>query len=235
MTHIPQDYIERCYAGWLGKVIGVRLGAPVEGWTYERIRQTYGELTHYPRQYNDFAADDDTNGPLFYLRALEQVAPGERLTAQHVAQALLNFAPRLHGFFWWGGYGVSTEHTAYLNLYHGIPAPRSGSIVQNGATVAEQIGGQIFIDSWGLVSPGNPKQAARLAREAASVTHDGNGIYGGVFIAVCIALAFELRDAGDIVECALNYIPEDCEYTRIVRAVMDYHCQHPDNWHDCFA
>ncbi len=235
MTRIPQDYIERCYAGWLGKIIGVRLGAPVEGWTYERIRQTYGELTHYPQQYNDFAADDDTNGPLFYLRALEQVAPGERLTAQHVAQALLNFAPRLHGFFWWGGYGVSTEHTAYLNLYHGIPAPRSGSIAQNGATVAEQIGGQIFIDSWGLVSPGNPKQAARLAREAASVTHDGNGIYGGIFIAVCIALAFELRDASDIVECALNYIPEDCEYTRVVHAVMDYHCQHPDNWHDCFA
>ena len=203
------------------------------GWTYERIRQTYGELTHYPRQYNDFAADDDTNGPLFYLRALEQVAPGERLTAQHVAQALLNFAPRLHGFFWWGGCGVSTEHTAYLNLYHGIPAPRSCRLQnrrhrgradwrtdiyrQLGAGVAGQL------------------EAGRAWRGAASVTHDGNGIYGGIFIAVCIALAFELRDAGDIVECALNYIPEDCEYTRVVRAVMDYHCQHPDNWHDCFA
>jgi len=21
-----------------------------------------------------------------------------------------------HGFFWWGGYGISTEHTAYENL-----------------------------------------------------------------------------------------------------------------------
>ena len=38
------------------------------------------------------------------------------------------------------------------------------------------IGGQIFIDTWGLVSPGNPDQAARFAKEAASVTHGGNGI-----------------------------------------------------------
>lgn len=44
-----------------------------------------------------------------------------------------------------------------------------------------RIGGQIFIDTWGLVSPGNPDQAARFAKEAASVTHGGNGIYGGIF------------------------------------------------------
>lgn len=42
-----------------------------------------------------------------------------------------------------------------LNLRNGITAPRSGSIEQNGSTMAEQIGGQIFIDSWGLVSPNN--------------------------------------------------------------------------------
>ena len=92
MTRIPQDYIERCYAGWLGKVIGVRLGAPVEGWTYERIRQTYGELTHYPQQYNDFAADDDANGPLFYLRALEQVlkSRSRKVFSKRLCHGLLN-------------------------------------------------------------------------------------------------------------------------------------------------
>ena len=68
------------------------------------------------------------------------------------------------------GYGVSTEHTAYLNLRNGITAPRSGSIEQNGHVAAEQIGGQIFIDTWGLVTPGNPDLAAKLAQKAASVT-----------------------------------------------------------------
>ncbi len=232
---IPHDYIERCYAGWLAKIIGIRLGAPIEGWTYERILKEYGELTVYPRRYNDFAADDDSNGPVFFLKAVDFLKPGEELVPRHVAEALLNYAPREHGFFWWGGYGVSTEHTAYLNLLNGIPAPRSGSVEQNGSTVAEQIGGQIFIDCWGLVSPGNPEQAARLATAAASVTHGGNGVYGGVFIAVCIALAFRMRDAGEIMEQALSYIPADCEYTRAVNAVRAYHRAHPDNWRECFA
>ncbi len=70
--------------------------------------------------------------------------------------------------FWWGGYGISTEHTAYLNLKNGIEAPQSGSVEQNGLILAEQIGGQIFIDTWGLVNPCNPEKAAHYG-EAATV------------------------------------------------------------------
>lgn len=231
---IPQDYMERVYAGWLGKVIGIRLGAPIEGWTYEMIKNTFGELDGYPASYKNFAADDDSNGPLFFIRALEDCEDIEKFDASDVANALLNYAPFEHGFFWWGGYGVSTEHTAYLNLRNGIPAPRSGSIEQNGSTMAEQIGGQIFIDPWGLVAPGNPELAAKLAEKAASVTHGGNGIYGGVFIACCVSLAFVERDVRTVMEKALRYIPAGCEYTRVVRAVMDFFDKHPEDWRACF-
>lgn len=228
------EYIEKIYAGWLGKIIGIRLGAPIEGWTHEKIRNHYGILTGYPVDYKQFAADDDSNGPLFFLRALEDKAEGQELTAQDVADALLNYAPFEHGFFWWGGYGISTEHTAYLNLRNGIPAPQSGSILQNGAAIAEQIGGQIFIDTWGLVAPGNPDLAAKLAREAASVTHDGNGIYGGIFIAVCISHAFEEQNMKKLIRKGLSYLPDDCEYARMVNAVVDYHKEHKNSWHSCF-
>ncbi len=228
------EFIEKIYAGWLAKIIGIRYGAPIEGWTYEQIRNIYGELDHYPVDYHEFAADDDSNGPLFFLKALEDGRHGYDVKAQDVAEALLNYAPFEHGFFWWGGYGISTEHTAYLNLRNGIPAPMSGSIEQNGHTTAEQIGGQIFIDTWGLVSPGNPDQAARFAKEAASVTHGGNGIYGGIFVAVCISYAFIEKDIRKIIEKGLSYIPADCEYTRVVRKVMEFYDAHPENWHDCF-
>lgn len=228
------EYIERIYAGWLAKIIGIRYGAPIEGWTYEKIKNIYGELNNYPVDYHEFAADDDSNGPLFFLRALEDGRNGFDVTAQDVAEALLNYAPFEHGFFWWGGYGISTEHTAYLNLRNGVPAPRSGSIEQNGYATAEQIGGQIFIDTWGLVSPGNPDQAARFAKEAASVTHDGNGIYGGIFIAVCISWAFEEKDIRKIIEKGLSYIPKDCEYARVVRKIVEFYEKHPENWRDCF-
>lgn len=226
--------MERVYAGWLGKVIGIRLGAAVEGWTYDKIQRVFGELWDYPAQYKNFAADDDSNGPLFFIRALEDCKDFRQFSSQDVAQALLNYAPFEHGFFWWGGYGISTEHTAYLNLRNGIPAPRSGSVEQNGSTMAEQIGGQIFIDPWGLVSPGNPHQAAELAEKAASVTHGGNGVWGGVYVACAISLAFVEPDLEKVLEKALAYIPEDCEYAKVVRAVTAYYKEHPDNWRDCF-
>ncbi len=231
---MKESYIEGIYAGWLAKIIGIRLGAPVEGWTYEKIKNIYGELDHYPVDYHEFAADDDSNGPLFFLKALEDGRHGYDVKASDVAEALLNYAPFEHGFFWWGGYGISTEHTAYLNLRSGVPAPESGSIAQNGRATAEQIGGQIFIDTWGLVSPGNPDQAARFAKEAASVTHGGNAIYGGVFVAVCISYAFVEKDMKKILEKGLSYIPTDCEYAKVVRAVMEFYDRHPENWRECF-
>ena len=231
---MKEEWIERIYAGWLGKIIGIRLGAPVEGWTYDEIKNMFGEITGYVSDYKNFAADDDSNGPVFLLRALDDAADKTDIEPQDVADALLDYAPYEHGFFWWGGYGVSTEHTAYLNLRNGIKAPASGSIEQNGRTVAEQIGGQIFIDTWGMAAAGNPELAARYARAAASVTHDGNGVYGGIFIAVCVSLAFIEDDIEQVINMALEYIPSDCEYTRVVKAVQAYHAGHPDDWRACF-
>lgn len=232
---IPADYVERCYAGWLGKIVGVRLGAPIEGWTYEKIRRVLGDDVYgYIVDYNDFAADDDTNGPMFFLRALEDYVCSEELTAEQIGKTWLNYTPYEHGFYWWGGYGISTEHTAYLNLRAGIPAPRSGSIEQNGATVAEQIGGQIFIDTWGLVNPGNPQRAARFAKKAASVSHDGEGVYGGMFIAACIAAAFTDHDMKSVIQTGLSVIPADCEYARVARDVIAFYEKNPADWRACF-
>jgi len=81
------------------------------------------------------------------------------------------------------GWATSTEHTAYLRLKSGLQAPASGSADVNGQVVAEQIGAQIFIDAWGMVCPGQPQRAADLAHQAASVSHDGEAIYGAQVIA----------------------------------------------------
>lgn len=239
-TAVPMDYVERVYAGWLGKMIGVRHGSNIEAWTYDRILKTYGEIEYYPHHFKNFAADDDTNGPVFFIRALEDYGISKDITAEEMGRAWLNYASDGHGFFWWGGYGQSTEHTAYLNLKHGIPAPRSGSKIQNGSTVAEQIGGQIFIDVWGLVAPGQPELAALLAKKMASVSHDGEGVYGGMFLAACIATAFVESDIQKIIEAGLSVIPRDCEYVRMVNAVREYYSLHPelvqlkDGWREAF-
>lgn len=233
MCGLPDNYAEKVYAGVTGKIVGVRLGAPVESWTSEQIRSVYGEVDGYISDYHDFAADDDINGTFFAVRALGDYACSRDLTAEQIGRNLLNYAPYEHGYFWWGGYGTSTEHTAYLNLRHGILPPRSGSVEQNGAETAEQIGGQIFIEGWGLAAPCNPGLAAEFARKAASVTHGGNGVYGGMFIAACVSEAFRETDIRKIIRAGLGVIPEDCAYAGVVNAVLRYHDSNPgSNWRD---
>lgn len=235
MAVMKKEYIERIYAAWLAKNIGIRMGAYIEGWSYKKIKQIYGKLDTYPVDLKkEFAADDDSTGPLFFLRGLENGGKGKDMEAQDVGDALLNYAPFEHGFFWWGGYGISTEHTAYLNQRNGIKAPLSGSVDLNGAATAEQIGGQIFIDSWGLVTPGNPDLAAKLAEKAASVTHGGNAVYGGIFVASCISYAFVESDIKKIIEKGLSYIPEASNYARVIKDVMHFYEEHPDDWEECF-
>lgn len=227
-----QEYLEKVYSGLMGKCIGVRLGAPVEPtiWTYERIRNTYGDITGYIKDYKLFAADDDINGPLFFIRALlDYPSP---LSAVEVGRTWLNYTREGIGFYWWGGYGTSTEHTAYLNLKSGLEAPLSGSIEVNGESIAEQIGGQIFIDSWGWVYPDDYRKAADMAGMAASVGHDRNGIYGARFIAACISLAFTETDIHIIIEKALETIPKESTYSRVVCAVRDVYHSHPTSWRE---
>lgn len=230
-----ENYVEKVYSGFIGMNIGIRLGAPVEPtiWTYERIRDTYGDITGYVKEYKNFAADDDVNGPVYFLRALRDDAKGRELEPQDVARAWLNYAREGVGMFWWGGYGVSTEHTAYLNLKNGISAPQSGSARQNGQVLAEQIGGQIFIDTWGLCWPGNPQKAARYGETAASVSHDGEGLYGARFMCACIAEAFVSNDIEHIVNTGLSQIPQDSTYAAVAHAVMEFYREEPDDFRAC--
>ncbi|KSV72805.1 hypothetical protein N183_25325 [Sinorhizobium sp. Sb3] len=227
------EIFERIYSGFIGKAIGVRLGAPVEPtiWSYERIRDTYGEVTEYLRDFKNFAADDDTNGPVYFIRALRDYGLGA--TAEEVGKTWLNYAAEEHGMYWWGGFGNSTEHTAYQNLRAGIPAPQSGSIAQNGTTVAEQIGGQIFIDSWGWVHPADPKTAAEASARAASVAHDGEGLNGARFCAAAIAQAFVAKSIEEVIETGLATIPADSIYARVSRAVLRFHDSNPNDWRAC--
>ena len=231
---LDQRYYSKLYGGWIGKIVGVIHGANIEGWTYERIKESFGRIDEYPVSFQNFCADDDINGPVFYLRALEDYQKGSEITEQELACNMVNYVGDGHGFFWWGGYGVSTEHTAYENLQSGISAPESGSILQNGTAVAEQIGGQIFADCWGLVSPGRPGEAAEAAAKMASVTHDRNGIYGARFIAACIAQAFVSEDVDTIIETGLSQIPRTSEYAKMAEQVLCESRRNEEDWEKSF-
>ena len=82
------EYLKDVYAAWLGKVIGVRLGSPVENWSHEKIMSFYPDEEGYLVDYDIYAADDDTNGPLFFVRAL---LDNEKITAETIGETFLNY------------------------------------------------------------------------------------------------------------------------------------------------
>ena len=228
---IPDDYTERVYAGVLGKIIGVYLGRPFEGWTYQRIIQELGEIWYYVHEQRNVplvVTDDDISGTFTFLRALPDYGNSIDITPAQIGQTWLNYLIEKRTVLWWGGLGNSTEHTAYLRLKHGIPAPRSGSIGMNGKVVAEQIGAQIFIDGWAMVSPGDPAQAAELARRAASVSHDGEAVYGAQVLAAMEAQAFVEGDISRLIDVGVSFIPKNSVIYRMIADLRRWHSEISD-------
>jgi ADP-ribosylglycohydrolase len=235
----PPDYAERVYAGVLGKIIGVYMGRPFEGWTHEQIMANLGEINYYVNDRRDLplrnhqlvVTDDDISGTFTFLRALPDYNNSLELTPAQIGQTWLNTIIENRTILWWGGLGNSTEHTAFLRLKDGILAPHSGSVALNGKVVAEQIGAQIFIDGWGLIAPGDPALAADLARRAASVSHDGEAIYGAQVIAALIAQAFIESDLDRLIDTAIALIPADSIIYRLIADIRAWHVADSHDWY----
>jgi ADP-ribosylglycohydrolase len=228
---LPSDYVERVYAGVLGKIIGVYLGRPFEGWSYEAIMENLGEINYYVHEKLNvplIVTDDDITGTFTFLRALPDYGNVKDLTPAQIGQTWLNYLIEEETILWWGGMGNSTEHTAYLRLKSGIEAPRSGSMELNGKIVAEQIGAQIFIDGWAMVAPGDPELAADLARRAGSVSHDGEAIYGAQVIAALEAQAFVESDINKLIDTAVSFIPKDSIIAYMINDIREWHAKEPD-------
>ncbi len=234
---IPKDYLERVYAGILGKIIGVYLGRPFEGWTYERIVGELGPIRYYVNERLGkplVVTDDDISGTFTFVRALSDFGNTAGITAAQIGQTWLNYIIENRTILWWGGFGNSTEHTAFLRLKHGVPAPRSGSVALNGKTVAEQIGAQIFIDSWAMVAPANPQLAFALAGKAASVSHDGEAVLAAQFLAVMEAQAFVEPDINSLFELGLSFLPPASLVARLAKDIRAWHAEERD-WEETRA
>jgi len=234
---LPTDYLQRVYAGVLGKIIGVYLGRPFEGKWHADVLRDLGEINYYVHEKCKvplIVTDDDISGTFTFLRALPDHGNTPKITAEQIGQSWLNYIIENRTILWWGGLGMSTEHTAFLRLKAGIPAPRSGSIALNSKVVAEQIGSQIFIDGWAMVAPGNPALAADLAKRAASVSHDGEAIYGAQVIAAAESAAFVESDLDKILDTAVSFIPRDSVIFRMIAELRAYHAKEPHDWQAAF-
>ncbi len=227
------EYYEKVYAGILGKIIGVYLGRPIEGWTYEKIQRELGDITYFmndriPDAPPLIVTDDDIAGTFTFVRAIEDFGCSKELTSEQIGRTWLNYIIENRTILFWGGLGNATEHTAYLHLKQGIPAPHSGSRKLNGKILSEQIGAQIFIDGWSMLAPGDPGLAINLAGKAARVSHDGEAVTAAQFLAAMEAQAFTENDLMKIVDIALGFIPPASIISRLAGDLIAWHANLKD-------
>ena len=228
-----KKYQNQIYAGVLGKIIGVYLGRPIEGWSYEKIRDTFGEVYYYKNHKTGaplIVPDDDISGTFAFFRALEDQSYREDITAAQIGDAWLNYIVENETILWWGGLCRSTEHTAYLRLKNGVRAPESGSEKLNGRSMSEQIGSQIFIDTWAMANPGNPGRTADMARKAASVSHDGLAVDAAVYLAVMESLAFEEKNVDKLLDEGEKYV-DNPFFLSLVHELRE-RCARTEDWHE---
>lgn len=225
------EYAEQIYAGVLGKIIGVYMGRPVEGWSYARIKKELGVIREY---VNDrlgvplIVTDDDISGTFVFFRAIAEHDFSPTISSAEIGDTWLNQIIEDKTILWWGGPGRSTEHTAWYRLKSGVKAPMSGSMELNGPVLPLQIGAQIFIDSWAMANPGDPDRAAAMAREAARVSHDGLAVEAAAFLAAMEAQAFAEPRVPSLIRQCLTYV-RDKTLLKLIDDVQSW-CSRFDDW-----
>jgi len=226
-----RELADKVLGGWLGRAAGCMLGKPVEGWTRERIRRSLERAGEYPlrRPYfprSAFAGedlrrvaglvrgevrraerDDDLDYTVLNLLLYEE--KGEGFTALDVGRKWLELLPYELTY--------TAERAAYRNLVLGLRPPETATYLN---PYREWIGAQIRADLWGYVSPGDPEKASLLAYRDASLSHTKNGVYGEMYFAAAVSLAFSLDEPEDIVREALKAIPARSRLAEAVRFVL---------------
>ncbi len=198
-TKDKAQMIDALKACWLSQIIGGAHGTAIEGYTTDNLRKVFGEIRDYVREPNTF--NDDITYELAFLKAYKKA--GKKITAEDIALEWVGLIPS----------GWSAEEIALRNIRYGIFPPESGTFCN---PFSDWIGAQMRGAVCGMVAPGDPREAARLAWIDGSISHSNNGIIGEIFNAVLVSLSFVETDMRKILNMTLDMIPKDSQYFDVV-------------------
>lgn len=209
---------DKIRGGWAGQMIGVSYGAPTEFRSNRKIIE--GNLNKYldwsPKRLENSINQDDLYVEMTFAEVMDTV--GLDATTEQYGEMFKNSKYEL----WHANAG------ARRLLNHGVKAPMSGHPKYN--IHADDIDFQIESDFIGLMTPGLPREANKYADRVGRVMNWGDGLYGGMFFAGMYSAAFFETDPRKVVEEGLRSIPAKSEYGLLIRDVLDWSAQYPDDW-----
>jgi ADP-ribosylglycohydrolase len=203
------DLRERARGALLGLAVGDALGAPAENMKPSEIRARWGRITGYVAEHP--RGTDDTEYAIF--SGLLLARHGSALTVAHVEAAWHQWiADRDEGPFRGAGF---SERGTLENLRRGLAAPISAQHRH-----AWSDGLAMRAAPFGVFAAGRPVEAARLVAVDGSVSHDGEGIYGGQAVAAGVAAAMAGAPTSAVVASALAVVPDDSWTARSLRRAV---------------
>jgi ADP-ribosylglycohydrolase len=208
----PDDAVglrERARGALLGLAVGDALGAPAENLKPSEIRARWGRITGYVADIP--SGTDDTEYAIF--SGLLLARHGSALTPGHVEAAWHEWIADLaEGPFRGAGF---SERGTLENLRRGLAAPISAQHRH-----AWSDGLAMRAAPFGVFAAGRPAEAARLVAIDGSVSHEGEGIYGGQAVAAGVAAAMTGAPVPVVIASALAVIPEDSWTARSLRRAV---------------
>lgn len=203
------QYLEKIYAGWAGKSLGGIVGAPIEG--HKAFGNFQGAESFPPKLY----PNDDLDIQVVWLEWMETAGTDVRSTD-------LARCWKEHCWYNFAEYGV------FLNNYdRGILPPLSGEF--NNSFYRESMGCPIRAEIWGMVNPGQPEEASRLAALDGCLDHGGLSVLAEKYWAACIALAFFEEKLEDVLLGGFQAIGKDSAlytaYEYVIELCGQYRCK----------
>jgi hypothetical protein len=198
------EYEDRIRASWYGQI-----AATLMGFAFEHRAAAAATVDTIPDRFKmdeGMPIDDDWYYEMVAVRAFERF--GIAMTAAQLGeQWKLNNA---------GSWGSSEQ--ARLLLARGLSAPDTGHPRYNRLWFS--IGPQFSADVYGMITPGMPNTAARIAREYGHVNGYAEGTDGAVFMAGMISLAFVETDSRQVVRKAARLIHSRSPYRQALDLVI---------------
>nr|WP_274535924.1 ADP-ribosylglycohydrolase family protein [Streptomyces sp. CB01883] len=200
---------ERARGALLGLAVGDALGAPAENLRPSEIRARWGRITGYVTDRP--SGTDDTEYAIF--SGLLLARHGSALTPAHVEAAWHEWiADRAEGPFRGAGF---SERGTLENLRRGLAAPISAQHRH-----AWSDGLAMRAAPFGVFAAGRPGEAARLVAVDGSISHEGEGIYGGQAVAAGVAAAMAGAPVPVVIASALAVVPDDSWTARSLRRAV---------------
>lgn len=199
---LAQSVEDRTRAAFTAQILGANMGFP-----FEHKPSAVQWVSDLPAGFKGPApVDDDYYYEIVALRAFEKYGP--RLTIQQLGAQW-----RADGAGSWG-----SSEQARLLMQRGIQPPDTGHPRYNRLWFT--IGPQFSSDIYGMLAPGNPALAARLARYYGRINGYAEAVDGAVFVASMVSLAYSETDPKVIVERAAAYLDNRSPFRQALNQVL---------------